>query len=448
MGKKNSLSSILEKKQKSIKTLPGNTKKKILMWSDSCLATTGFGIVAKHILAALYSTGKYEINQLAINYFGDFYDREKIPYVIVPARFKDPRDPYGNDMLIDSLLKGSYDYLLIVNDTYVTNGIVPRLLEARSQLVQQGKPAFKIVYYYPVDCRLWPNTSGMIKAADVAVAYNFYGRAHTEIDLGLTPHEVIYHGADIETFFPAEVDAVQRFRESVLLTPDPETFIWINVNRNSPRKDIAKTILAFSEFKKKVPNSKLYLHTKVIDGPNGVIQIDLRVPCGDLGLEPVKDVIFPQDFNPAEGVSGATLNMLINSANAMITTTSGEGWGLCVGNAMAAGVPVLVPDNTSFPEIVGPNEEAGYMYPCKEKVYIDLQGFRPIGQLEDIVSAMMRVYNDVKEGKTESRIQNALQFTHNYSWHRIGQLWIDLFTRLEAEETVSSSPLCVGAEEI
>ena len=98
---------------------PLKSKRNILCWSDSVLASTGFGVVSKNILDALYKTGLYEIDQLAINYFGDFYDKEQVPYCLVPAKLGNPNDPYGNQMLLQSLNKKDYDYLFIINDTFV-----------------------------------------------------------------------------------------------------------------------------------------------------------------------------------------------------------------------------------------------------------------------------------------------------------------------------------------
>ena len=61
-----------------------------------------------------------------------------------------------------------------------------------------------------------------------------------------------------------------------------------------------RTLLAFSEFRKKVPNSLLYMHTKIEDGFGGY-NIDLKVPLEELGLSMRKDVIFPNSYNPAKG---------------------------------------------------------------------------------------------------------------------------------------------------
>ena len=49
-------------------------KKQVLCWSDSPIIQTGFGVVTKYIMKALYNTGKYDIDILAINFYGDFYN--------------------------------------------------------------------------------------------------------------------------------------------------------------------------------------------------------------------------------------------------------------------------------------------------------------------------------------------------------------------------------------
>ena len=102
-----------------------NNKIKVLCWSDCAFAPTGFGTVSKHVLSTLYNTGLFEIDHLAINYYGEFYDRKKYPYQIVPARLLNPSDPFGNQMLIRNLQKTDYDILWILNDTFVVNKIAP-----------------------------------------------------------------------------------------------------------------------------------------------------------------------------------------------------------------------------------------------------------------------------------------------------------------------------------
>lgn len=409
-------------------------KQKVLVWSDCVLATTGFGTVSRHILKALYESGRYEIDQLAINYFGDFYDKNEIPYTLVPAKLNDPNDPYGNQMFVNSLLNKDYDIVFIINDTFVTDSVARHIQEIKDTKRKKGQKIFKLIYYYPVDCKLLPNMSTMIKIADRSVAYTNFAKESSE-RVGISPTDVIYHGTDIKSFSPIPKEQRRLLRKRLLNVDDDDKFILINVNRNSMRKDIARTIYAFSEFRKQVPNSLLYIHAKILDGVSNY-QIDLKVPIDELGLDITKDVIFPTRFHAAKGFPIQILNQFYNCADAFLTTHLGEGFGLTITEAMACGIPVIAPDNTTSPEILG--KDRGYTYPCKEIVYIDNSGYRPVGRMEDILAQMKYCYSDWKmekkdlglkerEGRRQKIIQRALDFVYENSWDNICKQWIKLF---------------------
>lgn len=423
-------------------------KRRLLCWSDAVIVTTGFGVVSKHILGALYRTGLYEIDQLAINFFGDFYDHEAVPYCIVPAKLGNPKDPYGNQMLVDSLKKKDYDILFVINDTFVVEEVAKHIPALQQQKLQQKKSPFKVVYYYPIDCCLLPNFSSLIKLADRSVAYTNFAREETLKIEGVKPTDVIYHGADIEVFRPLDPKLKIQFRKDYLGITDSDKFLWINVNRNSLRKDIAKTIMAFTEFRKTVPNSALYLHTMPKDGSHNGHIIDLMVIVRECGLVLNKDIFFPQGYHAAKGFPPEVLNRLYNCADAYISTHLGEGFGLTGVEAMAAGVPCVVPNNTSTPELFGKEAERGYIYPCKERIYIDNSGSRLTGHMEDIVATMLNCYQDWRDCRDNkgiiltSKIKNARAFAEQYSWNNVCQSWIKLF------EEVASSDFIVPPKQV
>src|SRR5437764_10108501 len=91
-------------------------KLKVLAWSDAVVAATGFGTVSRHVLAELHRSGRYHIDQLAINYHGEFFDTTKYPYQLSPARLLDPADAFGKAQLIRALTRSDYDILWILND--------------------------------------------------------------------------------------------------------------------------------------------------------------------------------------------------------------------------------------------------------------------------------------------------------------------------------------------
>ncbi len=397
-------------------------KKKVLAYSDAVTVCTGFGIVSKYILTALYKTGLYEIEHLAINYHGDFVNKEECPWQMVPAKLLDPSDPYGAKMFLKNVAERDYDIVWILNDTHVTNRLVVDLQEIFDKRTNKGKKNPVVIYYYPVDCHVQPEYSAMIKFADILVAYNDHGIEETlktfpELSGNLNK---IHHGTNTASYRPLDPRLIPALKQKYFNVKE-DTFIVMNVNRNSVRKQITRTLLAFAEFKKQVPNSLLYLHTN----PREVKQnIDLLSCINDLNIKRT-DVVFPPNYSPSTNtLSEGVLNEVYNCADLFITTTLGEGWGLSITDAMAAGVPVVAPDNTCIPILLG--QDRGYIYPCKEKIWVDGSGFRPLGLTTDVVEQMMQVY---KAGfkYSNQRVVNARKWVLENDWSSICQQWVALF---------------------
>lgn len=404
-------------------------KKNLLCWSDAVTAGTGFGVVSKQVFKHLNKM--FNIDHLAINYQGEFLDKDLFPYQVIPARLEDPKDPYGNLMFLKAVASGKYDAIWIMNDLHVVEKVGKELPTLLDKLRAERKKIPKIVFYYPVDCQVLPNIKSMLDAADIIVPYCEFGKQSTlKIDSSLEKKmRIINHGVDSKVFFPLPDEERTSFRQKFFDVKDPETFVWMSVNRNSVRKDIARTILAFAEFKKRVYNkSVLYLHTAPRD-----TTIDLFVAVKDAGLT-LRDVIFPnpKQYSAAKPYPENILNYFYNSGHAFITTTLGEGWGLTHLEAASAGLPVVCPFNTCFPEQLA-NGNRGYLYECKEKVWIDNSGYRPIGLINDIVDQMEQCFNDVKSNtkslSTKQELMN--DYLASIQWDNIGQEWIKLFIELQ-----------------
>lgn len=395
---------------------------KVLAWADSAIAGTGFGVVARHVLQALYSTGKYDIHQLAINHHGDFVDAKEIPWQMQPARLMDPKDPHGMKMFLRTIAKGDYDIVWILNDLYVTHHVT----QAYGKLLEERKANKKkvpiSVYYYPVDCHVLAAQSSFVPMVDIPVCYTDHGKAETlQTHPGVEPRLAqVPHGVDSHIFKPLPRDVVLKYKAK-LLRSDKESFMVINVNRNSSRKQIQYSMLAFREFKKKVPNAVMYIHSAVNDQGG-----DLRAAVLDLGLDPKTDIIFPINYNPSNPVTPATLNMLYNMADLFLTTHLGEGWGLTITEAMAAGVPVVAPDNTCMPQQLGESSERGYIYPCNDSIWVDPSGFRRKGLIPDIVEKMIEVY---RAGPKElnPKVKLALEWAQEHDWKNLHGHWLDIF---------------------
>jgi glycosyltransferase involved in cell wall biosynthesis len=398
-------------------------KLKVLAWSDAVVAATGFGTVSRHVLAELHRSGRYHIDQLAINYHGEFFDTTKYPYQLSPARLLDPADAFGKAQLIRALTRSDYDILWILNDPDVVNDSVDELQKLAAQKKSRGGKAFKTIYYYPVDAAVVPEVARMIPFADVPVTYTQFGRQQTLMHFpGLEQKLVVIgHGCDTASFHPLGPQAKQTLRVRHMAIKDPATFLVVNVNRNLPRKDLPRCILAFREFKKRVPDSLLYLHCEPKEYGTDLIRC-----CRTLGVSS-RDVLFPEGMRLADGgFPVEALNNVYNMADAFLTTTLGEGWGLTMTEAMCAGTPVVAPNNSSIPEILGSDGDRGYIYEPSDLIWSD-SAYRPLARVEQIVGKLYECYEQRGTPRQQQIIGRALQFAREHTWQQVSRQWLALF---------------------
>lgn len=402
----------------------GQKKIKVLAYCDSPTCATGFGTVARNIFEALYKTGRYDIDILGINYWGDPH---QFPYRIWPTGVNQDRDPYGRKKVAAMIPQMQYDILFFLQDTFILE-FLPALLP---RLRASGKE-FKSICYFPVDGT--PKTEWIknVDHADYTVAYAQFAAdaAKAAMPEAKTPR-VIPHGTNLVDFRPIPEDQVVQFKKNYF-GKHADKFIITNLNRNQHRKDIPRTIAAFKEFRKVVPDSILYLHMAVRDQGWNLDEV-----VKSYGFTTNDDVIFPENFGPNQGYPREVVNMIYNASDLVTSTTIGEGWGLSWVEAMATKTPVLMPDNTAMSENI--TDERGYL--CKSgsnpSLYTvmphDNEVIRPLVDVEDMATKMVHIYENYEEAVIKAETAyNWIKEDLNWQGN-IGKMWADLFNEAYAD---------------
>ncbi len=396
---------------------------------------TGFATVSRNIKSEIKKAFGENLNLhiCAVNHFGDNYTEEDGTIVLGAKRNDVRSDDFGRFAFLKILHDSNdYDGIFIIQDLGVIQPIIEILQSIREKKKKEGKKQFKSVWYFPVDCRIFPILTNGIEFFDLLVTYTEFGRNEV---LRLRPDvkskiKVLYHGNNPKDFYPLSQEEKLKFKKEYF-GKNADKVIISNINRNQPRKDLPNTIFGFIEARKcwesKGLKGKpfLYLHCHPLD-PMGH---DLRAVLDQTELKEGEDYgLIPKELEE-NLASIETLNKIYNASDIYVTTTLGEGWGLTITEAMATRLPVIAPNSTSIAEIIG-NDERGYllntMIPfCAQNDSI----IREQTDYWEVAETIIQVATDLQKQdvKLKSRVDNAFNWVNSLSWKEVSKRWIDYF---------------------
>lgn len=462
---------------------------RVLALCDTPTGATGFSMVSRNVLAGLKKLGNYDIDVIGINFAGDYYDREKFPYNIFPAMPQGYQDMYGRGRLLNAIngkeltagMQGNYDIVFTIQDPFIIEGMglnIPFAEQLRVTSViwkRQVDPSvwFKWIGYFPVDATVKENwVTRSIALPDFPVAYCNYGAAEAlrydrpefvtnftfkkDSKDGGTPAKVltqplkdrlniITHGIDLTVFKPMPQDEIKKFRTEYFEGKvTDETFLVVNISRNQPRKDLSRTLMAFSILKERVPDSFLYLHCKDEDVGGSIHEM-----ARNFGLIQGQDYSTPKGFTASHGFGVDVVNKIYNSADCCVTTTLGEGWGFITTEAMATKTPIVAPNITSILDIFDSYEYKGGVEELATSTKLrgipvlagstnsewvclgleDNERVRPLTNVDDLVDKLEWVYKNKNSEVLTNIVERAFEWVQTISWESICKQWHELFQK-------------------
>jgi glycosyltransferase involved in cell wall biosynthesis len=407
----------------------GQVKRVLMLCDFTC--STGFATVSHNIVKQLVKTQEFQLDIVGINYFGLPNEWQNVyPQVrVFPATHISAGDVYGREGFLKLLATAQYDAVFILQDTYIVEAMGKDFYRIIGELKKAGRPC-KTIFYYPIDA---PAKENWIKQAvslfDYPVSYTEFGKAQSvKFDPELESRlRVIPHGVDCEYYFPMEKKDRDEFRSKYFDKLADGKFLVTNVNRNQPRKDIARTLQAFRLFKNIVPNAILYLHMADQDVGYGISEL-----ARNFDLIPDKDYLLPTNFDPASGVPLPVMNGIYNSSDLVMTTTLGEGWGLAVTESMSVGTPVIAPDHSSLTEMLadgrGTLVTAGKRNTDWVCLPSDNEILRPIVDVAELVDKMVHIHNHYDEYKKRA-VENVEYVKQNLDWNIVCKEWLKVFRK-------------------
>jgi glycosyltransferase involved in cell wall biosynthesis len=244
------------------------------------------------------------------------------------------RQVWGNDVAAAHTRQAGGQVLITLVDAWV---LEPELLQLHG---------VRWCPWFPIDMEpLPPPIARKVSKAYRRIVFSRFGERmmhDADLDCSYVPH-----GIDVAVYKPLDRAEV---RQKLNLS---DAFIvgMVAANKGWPsRKSFPEAIQAFSLFHKKHPDSILYLHT--VKGEHGEGEgLNLPELCTYYGLEVGKDVLFPDQYQLLIGYSDEYMNALYNAFDVLLSPSMGEGFGIPIIEAQAAGCPVIVGGWTSMQEL-------------------------------------------------------------------------------------------------
>jgi glycosyltransferase involved in cell wall biosynthesis/ubiquinone/menaquinone biosynthesis C-methylase UbiE len=362
---------------------------KILVITDAPFAATGYGNQADKVFSELVKRG-YDVYQFACNYFttgNEVYDEDGflihngIKCIVNKKIWENPKDIYPTAQDVrwwfDSIKP---DIVFSLNDFYR----VDDYLSLGNDFVS------KWVHWLPIDNdmpdEMWPSRERNMK---FLVYLTKFGMEKDGSRVGKIHYmDYIYHAIPNDVFKPV-VDKQELKRVHGIAN----TFVVTTVGKHQPRKMIYHTAHAVCRFLQTHKDAIWICKTNPKDGcmlnePES--ERDLEGLVKSYGVE--SQVAF-EPYN----LSNDQMNNLYNLGDVFISLTGGEGFNIPIVESMLAGVPCILTNSTTAPELTN-NWEFAFPVSVEMKKFVNAfnVGY-DIANLTEAVAQLNHAYNDWKD---------------------------------------------------
>jgi glycosyltransferase involved in cell wall biosynthesis len=394
---------------------------KILWITNPTTGPYGYSVVAKHVSQGLKKAG-HEVWVLSTLLMGNIVrDENGIPNL--PPYF----DMYGKTSLPQYLKGLDIDVVITLLDTW----------DPQSYDIPDIVHKFKIPLVSHVTTRsypLSPHWSTFLERADHIITPTWWGKQTVE---EIFPNKVSYiqHGVDLEIFKPDESS-----RDEVRKRLGYEDkFVFLAVGRNKEMQKRYDILLkAFKAFLVNVPDAQgkavLHIHANQHESYN--LEEMRNMGYYDIGMEHIVfssvrwngeklelcDKSDPKSMitNPNWGLDDTEMAKLYNMADCFVHSGEGESFCLPCLEAQACGIPCVVPDHSSFQELVGKPKSGILVDIITEETTPTLTDVK-LPDIIDLAKKMALMWDNAELRKECSN--NAMKNAKNYTWERVVEKW-------------------------
>jgi glycosyltransferase involved in cell wall biosynthesis len=244
------------------------------------------------------------------------------------------KDQAGNDSLLATYGYFNADLLLTLCDVFA-------LLPMRADLTKMN-----VAHWMPVDCNPMGEADVTVlrEGGGIPVAMSTFGEQIIRAE-GATPIFRVPHGVDTQLFSPGDGTP---YRESADIGPDTFVIGILAMNRDLKRKAMFEQCRAFAAFHNRHPDSVLTMHTAPTANPG----LNLTGMAARLGITDA--VRFPDEYSYAMALITREQQVSwYRGLDVLSNCSYGEGFGLAALEAQSCGVPVVLTNGSTGPELCG-----------------------------------------------------------------------------------------------
>lgn len=428
-----------------------------IIFVGDAACSTGFALCTHQVCDRLHAAG-HDLTVLGINYYGDRHD---YPYTIYPCVNPLDRSTMfcGEQRLPKLIARLRPDIVIILQDPWNIRGYMIEIEEQLGDTINAPRPI--MIGWLAVDAK--NQLSGkQLNQLDHVVTWTQFGINELRAGGYNGNHSIIGLGVDCLTYYPHGTRALvsedyrdkayerRSARRSVLSDGTPvlpegiplDSFIVGMVGRNQSRKRIDLALEYFAEWIKSrsLDNVYLYLHV----GPTGETGCDIQALCRYYGIK----VIVSSPLVSAAVTTG-DMRLIYNCFDVLWSTSQAEGWHLPAIEAMACGVPCLLPDQGAPAEWA---KDVAMLVPCTSIALCAPINRAPytIGGIADkaqTIEALDKLYRH--EDVRAKLSQLGLDLARKLSWDIVGEQWEALLQSLwSAKHRPTMTDLMISPEAI
>lgn len=342
-----------------------------IMWnSNGPWTQSGYGVELNWLIKRLRDDGW---NQAVSCFYG--LQGQPIEWEGIKM-FPQMNNPWGSDSMYFHGQEWGADVIITLQDVWTLD---PQFLSKIPHLLS----------WVPIDkSPAPPPTLQNLKYCYKVLSMSQFGKKELQ-EAGYSS-TLILEGVDTNELRP--VDKAQC-KSDFKIPSDAFVFGMIAANKeNPPRKGYQEAMEAFKLFHDKHPEAMLFFTTQQVSPQGFPIQGFAKY----LGI--ADRCLMMGDYKAAMGLTREDINKQYNAFDVLLHPSQTEGFGLCIVEAQSCGVPVVIQNSQSMPELIIEGK-TGWGAKTASKRFTNDLSWVNVADVQSVYETMEKAYKAVKEDR-------------------------------------------------